>query len=234
MIDWIKKNKTLLILLIVGYFVLQLSKSFVGVKQLSLTNPSTTMEYAGDSSVSEFGAAGGGVASPSLRSDKSILPMPPADYAPQANEQNRLVIQESNLSLLVKDVPDTRNKIVEYAKSNGGYMVMSSTTNPQDAPTGNITVRIPSDKLQESLNYFRSLSIKVVSENLLGTDVTDQYVDIDTRIERLERTMARLESILDQAVKIDDITNLTQQILYYQEQIDSYKGQKESLEKNAQ
>jgi len=156
------------------------------------------------------------------------------DYSPQPDVSERLVIQESNLSLLVKNVVDVRNKILEYTKSKGGYMVTASTSNPQDAPTGNITIRVPADKLQESLDYFHSLSIKVVSENLLGTDITDQYVDIDKRIVQIERTMARLEDILNQATRIEDITNLTQQILYYQEQIDSYKGQQESLEKNAQ
>lgn len=160
--------------------------------------------------------------------------MPAMEYAPNADMANRMVVSESNLSLLVTNVIDTRNKILAYTTSNGGYMVNASTTNPQDAPTAHISVRIPANKLEDSLSYFHSLSIKVVSENLMGYDVTDQYVDIDKRIALLENTKARYEKILETATQVTDITNLTNQILQTQSQIDSYIGQKESLEKNAE
>jgi hypothetical protein len=113
-------------------------------------------------------------------------------------------------------------------------MVISSVANPQDAPTGTVVVRIPSTQLNQALDYFHSLSIKVVSENLDGTDVTDQYVDTEARITTLEKTKAKYESILDSAHEISDITNLTQQILQIQSQIDSLKGQQDALTKNAQ
>lgn len=233
MTGWIKNNKVLtIVLVVVAYFGLQFFKSFYGVNALRLqpVQPTSTYDNFAVSESAMMGAPAAGA------KNKISIPMPPQgdDYAPQAGSSNRLTIQESNLSLLVKDVVEVRNNILEYANSNGGYMVTASTSNPEDAPTSTVVIRVPSGKLQESLDYFHSLSIKVVSENLLGTDVTDQYVDIDKRISQVERAMNRLEEILNQATEISDITNLTQQIMYYQEQIDSYKGQQESLEKNAQ
>jgi hypothetical protein len=134
---------------------------------------------------------------------------------------------------LVPDVTDTRHTIVPSAHSAGGYMVNSNTNNPEEAPTATVIVRVPSNKLEETLSSYRAMGVKVVNENLVGTDVTDQYVDIDARIEQLENTKAKLEEILDRATSISDITNLTQQILSYQSQIDSYKGQQDALQKNA-
>ena len=127
-----------------------------------------------------------------------------------------------------------RNKILGFTQTNGGYMVNANVNNPQDAPTAQVTIRIPSAKLNEALNFFHGLAIKVVSENLNGTDVTDQYVDIDKHIAILESTKVRYEQILQQAQEISDITNLTQQIIQTQNQIDSYKGQQDSLAKNAE
>lgn len=231
MIDWIKRNKFLtVVILAVAYFLLQLSQIFFGVDLLSLKTERSANNYVGSGGLGisggSFGAASGGISLPSFNTK--------SDYTPQADVADRLVIQESNLSLLVKDVIDVRNKILAFTDSRGGYMVSSSTSNPQDAPTATVIIRIPSNKIQESLDYFHSLSIKVVSENLTGKDVTDQYVDIDTRIAQNERTQKRLEAILEQATQISDITNLTQQILNYQNQIDSLKGRQDSLEKNAQ
>lgn len=230
MISWIKNNKlTTVLLLVVGYFVFRFFTSTIGVSNLA-------MDSVGTQSVSNsFGTASGvgslGKVAESSRS--SFLPPVAPDYAPQADVDNRLVVQESYLSLLVKDVTDIRNKIVQHAQSKGGYMVNSNTNNPQDAPTATVIVRVPSDKLEETLSTYRAFGVKVVNENLVGTDVTDQYVDIEERITQLEKTKAKLEELLDRATAISDITNLTQQILSYQSQIDSYKGQQDALEKNA-
>lgn len=234
-VEWIKKNKFLtVVLLVVAYLLLNFTQSLFGVNLLSLDITNGSRSGYQESSGAVGLAPGGSFGASSGISLPSYSPPVKQDYAPQPDVKDRLVIQESNLSLLVNDVVEVRNKILDYTNANDGYMVNASTSNPQDAPTATIVVRVPSDNLQNALDYFHSLSVKVVSENLVGRDVTDQYVDIDTRIAQLERTRTRLETILDQATQISDITNLTQQILSYQNQIDSLKGQKDALEKNAQ
>ncbi|OGM20842.1 hypothetical protein A2714_02650 [Candidatus Woesebacteria bacterium RIFCSPHIGHO2_01_FULL_38_9] len=220
-VEWVKKNKfKALVVVVVAYVLLQLYRTFFGVNALYL-------DGGGSAAGGNFGA----ISNPSIPSYS--LPFQ-QNYTPQPDVKDRLVVQESNLSLLVKDVTDVRNKIVKYAQDSGGYMVSSNVSNPQDAPTATVVVRVPSVKLEEALNFFHSLSVKVVSENLVGTDVTDQYVDIETRIATLEQTKARFETILESATEIADITNLTQQILSYQGQIDTLKGQQMALAKNAE
>jgi hypothetical protein len=230
-VSWIKQNKlTTVLLLVVGYFIWQFFTSTIGVNQLAMDSSS--------SSGSTFGAANPGfsslgkVSAPESTRSVGIAP-PTADYAPQSDVSNRLVVTDSYMSLLVANVTEVRGKIVNYAETNGGYMVNSNVNNPQDAPTATVIVRVPSKKIDDALNFYRGLGVKVVNENLNGTDVTDQYVDIDARIKQLETTKAKLEELLDRATAISDITNLTQQILSYQSQIDSYKGQQDALKKNA-
>lgn len=159
--------------------------------------------------------------------------MPSQEYPPQTDIAPRMVVENSSVSLLVKNVMEVKDKIISYAQTNGGYMVNSRVSNPQDAPSATVTVRVQSAKLKEALAYMHSLSVKVVSENLEGTDVTDQYVDMEKRIVLLENTKARFESILATAKEIKDITNLTREILSYQSQIDSMKGSRMALEKNS-
>lgn len=231
MLEWLKRNKFALIVVVV-FVLYEFTRVLFGTRTSTLSNlrvgSTSSIGAMGAPAYDTFGAAKGmgSISVPGI--------MPETDYTPQTSAANRLVIQESNLALLVKDVVDTRKKIIGFAESKGGYMVNSSTSNPQDAPTATISIRIPASTLEQSLEYFHSLSIKVVSENLLGRDVTDQYVDIDTRISQIQGTVARLNGILNQATEISDITNLTNQILNYQNQIDSLKGQKLSLEKNAE
>lgn len=160
---------------------------------------------------------------------------PPLQEAPPTTGvNNRLVISESYLSLLVKSVVEAQNQIIQTAESLGGYMVNSNLNNPQDAPTATISVRVPSTKLREALEIYRGLAVKVVSENLTGQDVTDQFVDNKARLETLEKTKAKFEEIFDQAVNIQDILTVQREIINLQAEIDSVKGQQNYLEKNAQ
>jgi hypothetical protein len=229
--SWVKSNKLAVVLVLLILFLF--SKNF-----FDAVSPISQTSFSGGGTnfgATESSAVGRDAIAPAAGLSQKSLSFPPAepDYAPNADVSNRLVIQESYLSLLVKDVTDVREKIIAYAQANGGYMVNTSINNPQDAPTATVIVRIPSTKLNDALRTYRELGVKVVNENLVGTDVTDQYVDIDARIGQLENTKAKLEEILERATTISDITNLTQQILSYQSQIDSYKGQQESLSKNA-
>lgn len=163
--------------------------------------------------------------------DRAIYPQ---EYAPQPDVEDRLVIRESNISLLVKDVNLAQDQILNYTREKGGYMVSTGLSNPEDAPTSTVVIRIPSDKLDETLDHLDDLSVKVVSENLSGRDVTDEYVDIEQRLQTLEDAKARFEAIVQQAEETQDIINATQQILNYQRQIDQLKGRQQALEQNAQ
>jgi len=226
---WIKNNKLLTALLvIIAFFLFNSFGSLFGVR---LPRTTTSVSKPVGMAFEESVYSGDTV---DLGGSRSNFIAPAPDYTPQADVEDRLVIQQSNLSLLVKNVVEARKNILEYTKTNGGYMVSSNVSNPQDAPTATIMIRVPSDKIDSALEYFHSLSIKVVSENLSGRDVTDQYVDIDARLVTLRATKERFESILAQATEIKDITNLTREILSVQNQIDSLIGQQESLKQNAQ
>lgn len=218
-----------MLLLSIIVLVLLLKNSLV-TPYSSMKLRQTSLPTAGVEN-SSFG--GFGLGAPVAEKMTSDAIYPPTPEAPPTDTKNRLVIQNSEVSLLVKDVVDTRNKIIAYAEDNGGYMVNANTSNPQDAPTAYITIRIDSTKLQVALDYFHSLSVKVVSENLSGYDVTDEYIDVEKRIAILETTKVKFNEILSSAREVSDIINLNQQIINIQSQIDSYKGQQEALKQNA-
>lgn len=217
MIAWIKSHKLVLILLLVIIYLI--FKQSSGVKPLS--QPAMLSTGVGE----ESGAF------KSAPSGNDLLPL---RSSPPTTQTNRLVVQESNLSLVVKDVRDSVNKAIEYAKSNGGYMVSSSLSQPEEAPYAYVVLRIPAKDLKPAIEYFRSLAIKVSSENLLGTDVTDEYTDIAARLETLNRTKDKFQEIMNQATKVQDILEVQRELINLQDQIDSLKGRQEYLEKTAE
>lgn len=218
-IAWIKANKlTALLILAVGYL---LFKNFYP--------PYLYPPIGGGMEFVELGA-------PTAKFGTTSRIIQPAEVPPAPEVEDRLVIKESTLSLLVKKVSETQKLITQKTEQLGGYMVQSNVSHPEqaEAASGSITVRIPQIKLEEALDYFRSLAVRVVSENLSGRDVTDEYVDIEARLATLLKTKGKFEEILTKAEKVEEILQVQRELVNLQEQIDSLKGRQNYLEKSAE
>lgn len=218
---WLRRNILTVILLVVIAYLLFRSSPIRPLSR-SVSYLSNQADYGESASLKVAPTAGvGGMA--------GIMP-----EAPLSGEvKNRLVVQNSHLSLKVSNVTENISKIKSQAEGFGGYMVDSSVSKPEETTSGNITVRLPAGKLDEFLSFCRGLAVKVVSENIRGTDVTDQYVDTAKRIETLEKTKRKFEEMLDKAANVQDILQVQREIINLQEQIDSLKGQNQYLEQTA-
>lgn len=216
-INWVKTHKLIvLLLLIIAYLFL---KDRVLLFPQRSIFPSAKTDYYRD-------------ASSSTGTSVEELPLPQS-LDTFLDTTNRIITKTSDMSLLVKDVRTTGNQIISYAQQSGGFMVFTSYNSPTESPFATITVRVPTDKLDEALDFIRSLAIKVTSENLVGKDVTKDYVDIESTLATLRKTQAKFEEILEKAVSVQDILNVQRELISLQQQIDALIGQKQAIENNA-
>lgn len=218
-IDWVKNHKLVCVLIVVIIFLLSKNSSVrnsVSRPIGGINYPSAKMSAISSDSVG-------------MMSQESIY-----ESAPTTNIKDRMVIQDSYLSLQVIKVADIQKQIIKKAEELGGYMVNSSIDNPNDIASSTVIVRIPAKQLDSALLYYRSLAVKVVSENLQGQDVTDQYTDLQTQLKTYEKTKAKFEEMLDRATLIQDILQIQREIINTQSSIDSIIGQQNYLEKNAE
>lgn len=222
-IKWIKNNKLTVLLLLVILFLL-----FENYYVTPLKTAEKVLEEVNYKNAPKFLPHAEGVAEPTPN-----LTSPPSEPSPLPEVEKGMVVKECYLSLVVKNVVEAQKQIIKKAESLGGYMVNSNLDNPQEAATATVIVRVPSQNLDQALEYFRGLSVKVISENLQGRDVGDQYVDIEARLSTLLKTKAKFEEIMEKATKIQDILNVQREIINLQSQIDALKGQKQYLEQSA-
>ncbi len=226
--NWIKTHKLLVILALLIAYLLQNSAPPIGLRSVSnLELPTTSRNNYSDSNPNM------GLAAPADNSTFSKTGITSQNYQQVSDSSNRVVIQESNLSLLVKDVKETGNRIIGFAKSTGGYMVSASYNSPSESAFATVSVRVPTDRLDEALNQFRELSIKVTNENLVGTDVTQEYQDLDQRLATLNATKTKFDEILKKATTVQEILEVNREIINLEQQIDYATGQKMALADNA-
>ena len=143
----------------------------------------------------------------------------------QVPAQQRRVITSSSFSLLVEKVVDTADAIKLEVEKLGGYVINTNISHPESGDYAYLSIRVPTDKVPSIQKLLRDKSVKVVNENISGDDITDQYIDIQERLTKLENTKRRLEEIMVLAKDVDEIMMVQQNIFNLQDQIDSYKGQ---------
>lgn len=229
--SWIRHNKlaTILLLIIGLYLIINLNQYFFGVTTIS-DSQGIARPFASKSAGIGF-MAPSAMESSYYEYDANIAPTPNG-YTPTTND-NRMVIQDSSLAIVVSDVNTAKDQVINIASRVGGYMVNSNLTRPEESPYAIISIRVPADQLQSVLEQYKALGLKVTSETLNGRDVTDQYADLDTRLTQLRRTMTKFEALHEQAEDFDDLLRATREIQNLQSQIDSLIGQQQYLEQNA-
>ena len=152
-----------------------------------------------------------------------------SDASKQAVE--RIVIKNANMTISVADPSKSMTSISKMAEGMGGFVVSANMYkevlgNGAEVPRASITVRVPAEKLNAALDLIRAESEQApISESMNSQDVTNEYVDLQSRLKNLEAAEADLVKIMDQAYKTEDVLTVYNQLVSIREQIEVIKGQ---------
>lgn len=161
-----------------------------------------------------------------------------AAYTLQQPSQDRLVIQNVDLTIVVADPKMKVEAVAALANSMGGFVVSSNiyqsqTENGLPVPEASMTIRVPAEKLEEALTEIKSDAVEVRVENRSGQDVTKEYVDLKSRLRTYEDAEQQLRVILNEKTSPEEVLNVFNQMMYYREQIELVKGQMQYYEESA-
>jgi hypothetical protein len=101
----------------------------------------------------------------------------------------------------------------------------TSTASNTLVPEATITIRVPAKDLETALTEVKAEVIEVRSENRSGQDVTDQYVDLQSRLTARQAAEAELMKMMEQSTSADDTLAIFNQLTQIQSEIEVLKGQ---------
>jgi hypothetical protein len=152
-----------------------------------------------------------------------------SDTSNQAIE--RIVIKNANLTISVSDPSKSMVAISKMAEEMGGFVVSANVyketlSSGAEVPHASITIRVPAEQLNTALDKIRAQSNQdPISESANSQDVTNEYIDLQSRLKNLEAAEADLTKIMDQAYKTEDVLSVYNQLVSIREQIEVIKGQ---------
>jgi hypothetical protein len=143
----------------------------------------------------------------------------------------RKIIKNADMSLTTADYNKSIGQIESTVKSFGGF-VQSSGTQGEGATgsrSATYVVRIPTDKFDSFLDSVGKIG-KVVHRNVSGNDVTEQYIDTETRLNTLETEHTRLVDLLKKATDMTDIIKIEDKLTEIETQIEQYEGELKKMD----
>ena len=131
----------------------------------------------------------------------------------------------------MKELARAQNNIEQKVKKYGGYIVESNVYKVDDqTSSGTMVVRIPEKHFETFLTDAEEVASKVLERNVTGQDVTEQYVDLSSRIKSKRAVEERLLAFMKNAEKTEDLLKISSDLAKVQEEIEVMVGKMKYLE----
>ena len=130
--------------------------------------------------------------------DNQIGPVSPAGRA-----SNRLIIKNAAVGLLVDNTDTAINRSLGIVIEFGGYVINNRTWFKEEQKLATVTIGVPVENFEAMLRRLKEIAVLVTNEVVTGQDVSDQFVDLASRLRNLEATAARIREFLKEAQDVD-------------------------------
>jgi molybdopterin converting factor small subunit len=145
----------------------------------------------------------------------------------------RMVIRSAYLELVVDDVGASQVQITNLASAFGGFVVSSEIREDKNRLYAAVSFRVDSTRFNEALQALRELAVDIRSESTSGEDVTEEYVDLDSKLRTLEASEAQLLELMKQAGTVEEILEVQRELTDTRSDIEQIKGRMQYLEQSS-
>ena len=139
---------------------------------------------------------------------------------------DRMVAYNADLALEVADVGEAVAMASQAAEDVSGFTV-SSHHGDEGA---SITIRVPTERFDDARQSLRSLGVRVLSESTNSQDVTEEYVDVDSRLRNWQAAETQYLELIRRAQNVDETLRVQQELFLVRQEIERIRGRMQYLE----
>ncbi|MFI2415404.1 DUF4349 domain-containing protein [Streptomyces sp. NPDC018947] len=183
---------------------------------------------AGVAAPAEERGAAGSAADRSVPNAPNAPNAPDAPSAPPKTAASH-IIRTASLTVQVKDVPKALDAARATAENAGGYIGDETTSRDEDGhERTRLVLRVPVDAYQDVLSELEGAG-KLLQRDAKAEDVTDQVVDVESRIASQRASVARVRELMDRATKLSDVVTLEGELSSRQAELEALLARQASL-----
>ena len=145
-------------------------------------------------------------------------------------QRQRVIIRTVDMAMVVSDAARAVDEVAAAAREFGGWTVAANRASTHSA---SISVRVPAQSLEDAVFAIRRVGVKVVSEKTNSQDVTDEYVDSQSRLASLRATEQSLLRLFERADDVEKALAVQERLAELQATIETILGRIRLMEETA-
>jgi len=204
-------------------------------------------ESAGDAEISsgtqdvaaQDAAASAGVAASAGSAESQAAPEGQSQSLGQAlpEDFDRKIVKTANLGVRSEDVRGSAAEAQQVAARFGGTVLSSQVSQldprKESQVYADLVLSVPSQEFENALAELRGLGKKVTDDSVAGQDVTEEFVDLESRERNLLAAESSLLELFDRAQSVDDTLYIQRELTALRGEIELVQGRIKYLEQRS-
>ncbi len=149
---------------------------------------------------------------------------PTAPEIVEAEITEKKIIKEGLMAIQVTSVKTAKSNMDALVRTHQGYYSQEDYQDSNYESTYLLSIRIPSQLYEDFISAIESDNGKILHKTIEARDVTEEFIDITTRLENKRVYLKHYREILKKAVTIKEILEVEQYIRGLEEEIESAEG----------
>lgn len=138
--------------------------------------------------------------------------------------QSKKIIRDGRMQIEVASLADTKSLIDTLLNSSGGYYANESFDKNDYQSSYSLKIRVPSAKFDTFIKTIESGGGDILFKEIGARDVTDQFIDLESRLTNKRNYLQRYNELLKQAKSVSEILEIQERIRVLEEEVESTVG----------
>ena len=178
-------------------------------------------------------SAGDAAPGPSMEEAAGGAEMAVVQESGMVTEQvfDRMVVKTADLGIRSEDVRGSAEEARLVAGRFGGEVLSSRVYAGSGPVSAELVLSVPSGEFEAALDELRGLGNRVTTDTVEGQDVTEEFVDLESRERNLLAAEESLLTLYDRAESVEDTLTVERELTDIRGQIEEAQGRIQYLER---
>lgn len=148
----------------------------------------------------------------------------PAKNLEDQQAMQRKIIKEGSIRFETENAKDTRQHLTTVIAKYQGYVSQDNAESYGNRSVYTLTLRIPAAHFENLLTDITTTAKNIEQQDIKALDVTEEFIDVASRIQTKKELESRYKALLGKATKIEEILSIEKEIEILRSDIESYEG----------
>lgn len=156
--------------------------------------------------------------------DEDVIETKTETLGDKSTVNKKKIIKDGNISVKTNDINASKKGIDDLLKKLNAYYESEDLQNNDQTISYDLKIRVPANNFEKLISSIENGKDEIKSKSIQARDVTEEYIDIETRLTNKRDYLKRYKELLSKATTVKDILAIEENIRTLQEEIESKEG----------